>query len=85
MSSISTEESQNSSLRIAPNPSQGYFQILNSDDHNSIRIKNLQGMPITELKSNLGRYNTSSLSPGIYLVELMDRNKMKKAGKLVIL
>jgi hypothetical protein len=62
----------NSSLSIAPNPAQDYFQIHINNEGETLQIFSIEGLLLREQQMNEGtqRVSISLLANGMYLVKL---------------
>jgi len=79
-------------LKFAPNPAQNQTTIsyhLPEQDGNSIMVTDLYGNSIEKLSLENGsgqfQYYTGNLSDGVYIIYLLNNNKVRKTGKLVVI
>lgn len=77
------ELNNNINIKLFPNPSSSEFQILSSINYSSYLIVNILGEKI-KTGINVGEsISISSLSNGIYFIQLFDKNKLIGTEKLI--
>lgn len=86
---LSTYEFHEDGIAIYPNPAQAYFHIgtrLLNTNHVQIKVFNLTGKEIFKTQSLSGHFqvSTSSWSPGIYFVHLVDTMGKNRIEKLIV-
>ncbi|MDG1331291.1 MAG: T9SS type A sorting domain-containing protein [Crocinitomicaceae bacterium] len=67
---VGIDENETIAYSIYPNPAEGFFSVVSELEFDSIELKDLNGRLVQEIASN-ELVNVSSLSAGIYIVELM--------------
>lgn len=77
-----SEFSKNLNFNLYPNPANDYVNINMEGDINSVDVYSLQGQKV--LSSNQKEVNVSSLSKGIYLLEVTDVQDKKSVQKLIV-
>ncbi|MBM6498209.1 LamG-like jellyroll fold domain-containing protein [Flavobacterium macrobrachii] len=83
INSLSNSEfSKNLNFNLYPNPAKDYVNINVESEINSVEVFTLQGQKV--LSSNQKEVNISSLSKGIYLIEVTDVNNQKAVQKLIV-
>jgi len=70
-------------LKVYPNPTTNQFSITSNSILNSVKIINLTGQLVKEIKHNLNEIDVSDLSNGLYFIELTSNNQ-KGVKRLVI-
>jgi hypothetical protein len=70
----------NSSLSIAPNPAQDYFQIHINNEGETLQIFSIEGVLLKELEMHEGTQHVSTLSlaNGMYVVKLKGKSTNSK-------
>ncbi len=84
---VSTEEIENSEVKIYPNPNRGLFNISikNNSNFNRLEITDISGKLILEQKIlNINEIKDIKIEKGIYFVSLIKENNKKFTQKLVI-
>jgi len=84
-----THEELLSNFSIFPNPiTERFFNVVSNKEYEYVTIKDLVGKPIAKMvKSETEQYPLEGLPPGLYLVQLVDKNGKSKyhSAKLLVL
>jgi len=67
--------SQNTSLRIYPNPSNGLFNIDGADASYNVTVMNSQGQVVYNSKLNAGRIDLTGQPSGVYFIRLVGNDQ----------
>jgi len=83
---INLLEKNNINIKIYPNPVKNEMIITSDEELQYIKIYNIQGILIlqTRVSGLTTRINTSSLIPGVYVVEYTDQNEITSSNKIVV-
>lgn len=74
-------ELQNEAFVIYPNPAQDFVTL--NEDYKSVRIFNVNGSEVLNISNNQNQIDVSSLSSGIYLIQLESTNGNLKRSKFI--
>ncbi len=74
------------SLTLFPNPSANtnLVSFLNSEEDVDVSIFHMNGQLVKQETTNSGVFNIEGLSPGLYIVKVLEKNKTVRTAKLII-
>ncbi len=84
---INGPESNNNSVSIYPNPSNGTFTVsVENYENTNLQLLNLLGVVVYEgkLSNNHTNIDLAGISKGIYFYKIANKNAVVKSGKLII-